>query len=872
VAGNVIGHAVLNIVAGTENIQKDIAKAVVPASKEAGNKSGTNLAAGMARGLADGAKVAVGTVATVGTAIVGLAATGGFARAIAIDNAQAKLKGLGHDTQSVKQIMDNALASVKGTAFGLGDAAGVAASVVAAGIKPGKDLEGVLKTVADTATIAGASMGDMGLIFGSVAARGKLQGDDLMQLQSRGVPVLMFLAEHYGITAKAASEMVSKGKVDFENFAAAMQEGLGGAALKSGETFMGAMANLRAALGRVGAMFIQPAMYAMRDIFVQLTGVVDNLATKLKPLAQAWSDFLTNDTSTLAGSFVALLPILGLVGGALAPLLSGLPIIGGAFASLTGPIGAVAGALIALVAVDTSTLAAGLNTGFDAIIQMVQGLPDVVSRVLPVLVERIAGNFPLLLNAALALFDALVEAAITIIPQVVGAIIRLVPQIIVAIVGAAPQLVAAAYSLLAGLIEAVPTLLASLVSAAGTIIQAIVNLIPNLIVPLIGALGTLIVNVVSMLPTLLPMVVNAALALFTGLVSGLLAAIPALLSALFGILPPVITALLGMLPQLLGAAITLFMGLVQAVISAIPQIIAILVELGPNLTLTILGMVPQLLMTAIQLFVQLVEALVTVVPQVVTMLVDMLPKIVTAIVAMIPTLLDTGLKLFIQIVTAVVQMIPQLLVAIVGMLPRIVVTLIGMIPTLLKAGIDLFKALIDAAPVIIPELVDALKKYGPQMVSAIISLVPALFKAGVDIVRGLMDGIASLAGKIGNFFLNLLPGWIVGPFKAALGIHSPSRLFRGFGVNIGEGLVQGMESMAGDVSDSALGLANAASDGFGDVSFGDASVASRLDAMGNAIGTTGPVTTNYYDYSTSQEDKRAKLAKAHADLRRALAA
>jgi phage-related minor tail protein len=67
-----------------------------------------------------------------------------------------------------------------------------------------------------------------------------------------------------------------------------------------------------------------------------------------------------------------------------------------------------------------------------------------------------------------------------------------------------------------------------------------------------------------------------------------------------------------------------------------------------------------------------------------------------------------------------------------------------------------------------------------------------LWDAGVNIVNGLFEGIRSLAGTIGNFFLNLLPGWIVEPFKIALNIHSPSRVFAGFGENIGEGLLLGV--------------------------------------------------------------------------------
>ncbi|SEC98945.1 hypothetical protein [Arthrobacter woluwensis] len=36
-------------------------------------------------------------------------------------------------------------------------------------------------------------------------------------------------------------------------------------------------------------------------------------------------------------------------------------------------------------------------------------------------------------------------------------------------------------------------------------------------------------------------------------------------------------------------------------------------------------------------------------------------------------------------------------------------------------------------------------------------------------IQGLLNGAGSLLSSIGSFFLNQLPGWIVGPFKAALG-------------------------------------------------------------------------------------------------------
>lgn len=70
-----------------------------------------------------------------------------------------------------------------------------------------------------------------------------------------------------------------------------------------------------------------------------------------------------------------------------------------------------------------------------------------------------------------------------------------------------------------------------------------------------------------------------------------------------------------------------------------------------------------------------------------------------------------------------------------------------------------------------------------------------LWSAGQDLINGLLDGISSLAGTIGGFFLDLLPGWIVGPFKAALGIASPSKVFKQYGRDTMRGYMLGVEDM-----------------------------------------------------------------------------
>ena len=163
---------------------------------DVGSSIGSKISSGIGKTLKAG-------VAGVGVAAGGALAgsiTKGLGRLTGIETAQAKLKGLGNDAEDVESIMDNALASVKGTSFGLGEAATTAAGAVAAGIKPGKELEDVLKSVANSASATGSGMDEMGGIFNKVASIGKAQNDVLSQVADRGLPIYQALADQLGVT------------------------------------------------------------------------------------------------------------------------------------------------------------------------------------------------------------------------------------------------------------------------------------------------------------------------------------------------------------------------------------------------------------------------------------------------------------------------------------------------------------------------------------------------------------------------------------------------------------------------------------------------------------------------------------------------
>ncbi|WP_309132633.1 tape measure protein [Brevibacterium sp.] len=254
----------------------------------AGRKSGSGFAGALGK-VVKGGVIATGTVAAAG---LGYALTKGFERLSQIEDATASLTGLGHSAKSVKTIMNDALASVKGTSFGMGEAAQVAASAVAAGVKPGEDLQKTLKLTADAATIGKTSMSEMGMIFNKVASKDMIQADSANMLLERGIPIWQMLSKTMGMTTTEVQKLASEGKIGFAEFQTAMEQGLGGAALEVGNTTSGALKNIGAAAGRLGATLLGGVFPKIKPLFVSLIGVIDRMTDAAAPLGAAIGNIL----------------------------------------------------------------------------------------------------------------------------------------------------------------------------------------------------------------------------------------------------------------------------------------------------------------------------------------------------------------------------------------------------------------------------------------------------------------------------------------------------------------------------------------------------------------------------------------------------
>ena len=266
---------------------------------------------------------------------------GGINRAMNIENAHFMLQGLLKDEEKVKVIMDQAAESVDGTAYSYDSAAKAASQFTASGVESGEQMKKALRAITGVAAMTNSEYEGISQIFTTVAGNGRLMGDQLLQLSSRGLNAASTLAEFFngvGNGSKTASkevtdsinsirekikeekndlqstlgvikiteadirEMVSDSKISFDIFSEAMDDAFGEHAKKANETFTGSMSNIKAALARIGAEFISPLIEQNSPVIELLNEIrlkINEVKKNIIPFAKNFTTAIKEIASTV---------------------------------------------------------------------------------------------------------------------------------------------------------------------------------------------------------------------------------------------------------------------------------------------------------------------------------------------------------------------------------------------------------------------------------------------------------------------------------------------------------------------------------------------------------------------------------------------
>lgn len=249
--------------------------------------------------------VSLGVItAGLGAKALGQIISGGNRRAANIENAKFTLSGLGVDWKDIEPQIDYA---VKDTAFGLDEAAVAASMFVASGVDVGEDMKVALRSISGVAALTNSEYSDIANIFTAAAGQGYVMGDQLTRLAYRGMNAKAALADFFNevnsgidglpedvrdavyditggidVTEDKIRELASQGEISFQLFAYAMDYEFGEHAKQANETFNGALANMNAALSRIGADFITPIREGSRRVFLSLKDLFNNVRSGLR--------------------------------------------------------------------------------------------------------------------------------------------------------------------------------------------------------------------------------------------------------------------------------------------------------------------------------------------------------------------------------------------------------------------------------------------------------------------------------------------------------------------------------------------------------------------------------------------------------------
>ena len=739
---------------------------VEPSTEGFGKKIESQLAGSVSKGAASGAQsggasllskigsvfgrvgsIGVKAIAGVASAVGGVAVQGGISRALKIEQAQANLKGLKHDTADITEIMKNANAAVKGTAFGLDEAASVASLLSSAGVKSGAELEGVLTTIADTATISGDSMEDMGQIFAKIAAKGKIQGEEMLQLNAHNIPILDILAKKLGVSSEEVSKMVSKGQVDFKTFSEAMHDYMGGAAQASGETFKGALANVRAALGRFGQQLgASPALTSLTKIFGSVTPLIDKITAKFLEASDSISEVGENGQRTFTPLERIVNAVCSGIDKLTAAIDSGdvsLASLGKTFAGVAGGFGtlaAVGGGVLPKIAKNADSvssafgMAGGKVKGF--VSEMLKAKPAEILEVdfsenfgsagfkkigeqAGAAADSIKGKFASVFGVEIPENS---KKSVSGLSESAAAAQKAAAQInsnmkAVKDTGKASEEAKEKTSLLQKAFESLKSVGSGVSGAVGGISQA---------VSFFGAAlkGLSIVGAVGGLVAGLGMLESTTNGMMSGMLNNLTAQLP-------GIFERAVEFINSQLPAFISSGAGLIEALLNAVITTLPELVTVLAEGLSALVQGVSGMLPTLIPLGIKLILTLAQS----------------------IIDNLPTLVSAGLSLFEGLVQGFTQALP----VIIGMLPSlissIIESLITILPALFASAGRIFEAVFSGLIQCVPVLLNLLPDLVAEIITALADLSVMFADAALSWVEGLSEGFdfGEFIGKLGEF-------------------------------------------------------------------------------------------------------------------------
>lgn len=298
--------------------------------------------------------------------------------------------------------------------------------------------------------------------------------------------------------------------------------------------------------------------------------------------------------------------------------------------------------------------------------------------------------------------------------------------------------------------------------------------------------------------------------------------------------------------------------------------VEIITQLAQNLTDTM----PAMLDTGAEVLAALAQGIINATPALLTSATEIIAEFMLYLGDHADEIMDTGMQLLESLVIGITDNLPQLITAAAALIAKWAAALIAHLPDILKCGAAMLTTLVDGIVCSLENLAEAALACVAKLVGVWDGSMDEWGHIGENIVSGLLNGIKGAWNSLTKWVSDGINGLVSG-VKGRLGIHSPSKVFDEIGVQVCNGLAQGLDrgnkkvkdaakTVVASVTDSATTLTNGVAKTVETVRETAKTVTSTFETLADGVKTTTQTVTETLTDGT--ETQKQVITEVYDDI------
>lgn len=259
---------------------------------------------------------------------------------------------------------------------------------------------------------------------------------------------------------------------------------------------------------------------------------------------------------------------------------------------------------------------------------------------------------------------------------------------------------------------------------------------------------------------------------------------------------------------MLAAAGEIISDLAAGIAAQLPGLMQTGVEIITQLAQSLTDTMPAMLDTGAEVLAALAQGIINATPALLTSATEIITEFMLYLGDHADEIMDAGMQLLESLVIGITDNLPQLITAAAGLIANFAAALISHLPKILECAAAMMTTLVDGIFYGLENLAEAALACVAKLVGVWDGSMGEWGHIGENIVSGLLNGIKGAWNSLTKWVSDGINGLVSG-VKGLLGIHSPSKVFSEIGLNVCQGLANGITENAGLAEDAAQQMAGA---------------------------------------------------------------